>query len=127
MAELKDIRPIFELSDYIVPICLGFFGLLALILLVFLLFKLRKYFTKDVAKIQALAILHNLDYQQAKQTAYDFSKYAAILLNTKNELEQRRFQQLNEDLKRYKYKKDVDDLQENLVQDLKAFVATLKI
>ena len=127
MSELKDIRPLYELSDYWLPLSMSLLAFLLLICLVIVLvIVVRKSLKKDIRKLKALKALETIDFQDAKATAYSFTKYASVLLNHQDESQQKQFEILNQALESYKYKASVAPIDELLIKNLKLFIENLK-
>lgn len=117
MSQLKDIKPIVAITD---DSLIYFLTIVFIILLitVFFYWKSRKAKHNDNRK-NAIIKLQELDYSNSKMVAYDFKKYAEQLCRDDNKTQ---FEQINHALERYKYKKQVDRLDPNLIQKIKEFI-----
>lgn len=117
MSQLKDIKPIVTITDNSL---IYFLTIVFIILLItgFFYWKLRKAKYNDNRK-NAILKLQELDYSNSKMVAYDFKKYAERLCNDDNKTQ---FEQINHALEHYKYKKQVDSLDPDLIQKIKEFI-----
>lgn len=122
MIEIKDIKPLLDIQDY------SLFYLIAIILssviiVVVLLYKIYKYFKSKKANSKRekyLQILKNLNYNNPKDTAYDFTKYAKPL--STDEKSQELYDNIVQNLSNYKYKKDVANITDDIKQNINIFI-----
>ena len=125
MNELKDIKDIVEVQEH------SFVMLMSVILLTVVLVALaiylfknrRKRRKKPTAKEIALTKLQNIDYSDPKEVVYLFDEQGEMFLNEKNQVE---FESIKEELKIYKYKKDIPPLDRDTKERIKAFIKELK-
>jgi cbb3-type cytochrome oxidase subunit 3 len=117
MSKLKDIKPIVTITDdsLIYFLTVVFIMLLAIAWAYWVISKSRRNEDKKFALEQ----LQKLDFSNSKTTAYDFKKYAQYLCTDDN---QSQFEQINRELEAYKYKKQVDSLDTDLIQIIKGFI-----
>lgn len=115
MNEIKihDIKPLVEINDYSLYIymllwILAVLFFLALIFLVYRFFKNRK----NNQRKEYYKILKELDLNDSKNSAYAITKYGRLL--ARNEREIKIFEELNEELEAFKYKKEVEALNSNV-------------
>lgn len=121
MNTLKDIK-----ANVVVPddslIYLLILVILISLLLLFLGYriwqKMRLKHRKDKRR-QALKKLKHLDFNDSKDTAYTFSRYACLLVQDENIAE---FQKINDALIAYKYKQQVDSLDASLIEKIQRFI-----
>lgn len=115
MNEIKihDIKNLSQIPDISFYIFLGL-SILAIVILLILIFIIYKYFKnkKKNRRKEYYKILKALDLQESKQAAYDISKYARLLIS--NEREEKLFDELNEELEKFKYKKEVESLNDEV-------------
>ncbi|WP_072682711.1 hypothetical protein [Arcobacter sp. LA11] len=108
--DIKDITQIPDISFYI------FLGLLILAILVLLslIFIIYKYFKnkKQNKRKEYYKILKEIDLKESKKSAYEISKYTRFLVS--NEREKNLFNELNEELEKFKYKKEVEPLSDEV-------------
>ncbi len=124
---LKDIKDIVVVPDYSLYILLGIVGLVLLIIA----FLLYKYFTriKKSKQLSTKAIvlkkLKALEFtkENTKEIVYSFSTDGYLFVNEKNK---EKFEELERVLEKFKYKKDVLFLPEELQQEIKKFIKGLK-
>ena len=106
MNELKDIRPLIEISDY--SIYLFILTLLFGIYIGYKLYKKSYQFATKRCKIDCMKYYFNrykmVDWNNPKKAAYDATKYGMYLARDKRRREL--FIQLRDRLDRYKYKQD---------------------
>jgi len=125
LSQLKDIKPIVEVHD------MSLYYLIAIITLILAIgiFIAYKYFTrikkskKPTAKQIAFEKLKKLDYSHTKEVVYCFSVEGFLFVNEKNK---EQFQSLEKELENFKYKKDVENLPQNLIQEIKNFIKGIK-
>ncbi|CAB9543241.1 hypothetical protein BROOK1789C_792 [Bathymodiolus brooksi thiotrophic gill symbiont] len=121
MDTLKDIKPLVTIADN------SFIYLLIVLFVVLLMVLVAGYFgwkkiqlkRRNDKKRKALKILKNLDFNDSKATAYTFSRYASALVNDSNMTD---FEQINTALLAYKYKEKVEQLEQNLIEQIKGFL-----
>ncbi|SMN15512.1 hypothetical protein CRYPD_546 [uncultured Candidatus Thioglobus sp.] len=121
MDTLKDIKPLVTIADN------SFIYLLIALFVVLLMVLVAGYFgwkkiqlkRRNDKKRKALKILKNLDFNDSKATAYTFSRYAGALVNDSNMTD---FEQINTALLAYKYKEKVEQLEQNLIEQIKGFL-----
>ena len=118
LKELKDIKPNVNIVDYQFYIFIGFV-VLVIILLIYLIFK----FLKKKKQNPYLIKLKNLNFNDSKKTAYEFSEYAKYFINEENKSF---YEELVSELEKYKYKPIVDDLNEEIVSKIKKFIEGIK-
>ena len=119
--KLNDIKGLVDIPDNSVFIfsALVFLVLALLFLLVLFIIRLLKNRKKDLRK-EYFEILENIDFNDSKQSAYIVTKYARLL--AKNEREQKIANELIEELEKYKYKKEVDTIEEKTKAKLSTFM-----
>lgn len=118
--DIKALSAIPDLSFYIF-VLLMFIGLLILSSLIFFLYKYIKN-RKNSAK-QSLDVLKNIDFSDAKKAAYLITKHGRVVAN--NEREQKLYEELEEELAHYKYKKEVHPIDENTKHKFQLFMDAL--
>ena len=125
MKELKDIKDIVEVQEHSFMILIGVIALTLLILtLALYLFKNRRIRRKKpTTKQVALERLQNLNYGDTKEVVYLFEEQSELFLHEKNQVE---FYEIKEELKVYKYKKDIPPLDTDMENRIKAFIKELK-
>jgi len=119
---LHDIKPLIEIPDnsfYIYWGLIGFGTLLALVVLFFVGRKLWLGRKKNLAK-GYLAQLASIDWSNPKEGAYKATHYARLLATDGRRKEL--FDQLVSKLEHYKYKKEVDPIDEETLSHFNLFV-----
>ena len=113
-AQLKDIKPLLEIPDisyYIYWSLIGFAILVGLIILFFVVKKLLSLRKINLNKI-SLQKLKDLEIKNSKEFAYSATLYARELSDIDEELSEL-FVKLEDNLSKYKYRKVVDEVDEN--------------
>lgn len=108
--DIKNLVEIPDISLYIYML-LWILSILFIFILIFLLYKYFNNKNKNKRK-EYYKILKDLDLKDSKQSAYTISKYIKLL--AQNEREKRLASELIEELERYKYKKDVDEFEDDV-------------
>lgn len=121
-AELRDIKPLLEIPDSSYYFYWGLIGT-GVILVVIVVFFFLRYLWKsrkiNVAK-KYLEVLKNLDWKDTKASAYKATYYARLLATDEKRKEM--FATLEVRLSAYKYKKDVETLDEETQRELKRYM-----
>ena len=121
-AQLRDIKPLIEIPDssfYIYWGLISFAVLLGLGILFFVAKKLWENRKKNLAK-EYLAALKSIDWSNSKKAAYEATHYARLLAT--DERRKELFSQLEPMLEKYKYKKEVDQVDQDTLNQYKLFV-----
>lgn len=108
--QLRDIKPLLEIPDssyYIYWSLIIFATLLIVGILFFVLKKLWENRKVNLAK-GYLASLKKIDWKDTKRSAYEATHYARLLAT--DERRKELFSQLEPRLEQYKYKKEVDEV-----------------
>jgi len=119
---LRDIKPLLEIPDnsfYIYWGLIGFGVLLGLAVLFFVLKRVWQMRKANLAK-EYLASLKAIDWQDAKSSAYQATHYARLLATDARR--EKLFEQLVPLLDQYKYKKEVDAVDEETLKYYNLFV-----
>ncbi|WP_300363406.1 hypothetical protein [Hydrogenimonas sp.] len=119
---IRDIKPLLPIPDISIYL---FFGLVTVVLLVagVLVYFLWKWWVKHRKadpRIQWLKQLDAIDFDQPKKAAYLMTKYGRLLAEDKRR--QEILEQLIPKLERYKYKKEVPPLDEEVKRFMKLFI-----
>jgi len=121
-AQLRDIKPLLEIPDnsfYIYWGMIGFGILLILVILFFIFKKLWENRKINLAK-EYLARLKAIDWSESKKAAYEATYYARLLAT--DERRKELFSQLEPMLEKYKYKKEVDAVDQDTLNQFNLFV-----
>ena len=121
-AQLKDIKPLVEIPDssfYIYWGLIGFGVVLGLGILFFVAKKLWENRKKNRAK-EYLSALKSVDWSNSKKAAYEVTHYARLLAT--DERRKELFSQLEPMLEKYKYKKEVESVDQDTLNQYKLFV-----
>ncbi len=121
MENLRDIKPLVEIPDVSFYIYLLFIVVVTSLaaLLVYFIIKLlsKKKINKEK---EILQMLRSMNLSDAKKVAYTFTKYAKFLV--KDESRARLYEDLVRKLTKYKYKKDVPPLDEDIKKEIQLFL-----
>ncbi len=111
--EIHDIKGLTQIPDISFYIFLGLCAL-GITLLLILIFLLYKYFNnrKKNKRKEYYKILKELDLSNSKQAAYTISKYARLLVSS--DRERKICAELIEELEAFKYKKDVEEINDEV-------------
>jgi len=121
-AQLRDIKPLLEIPDssyYIYWGIITFVSFLALAVLFFVAKKLWDNRKVNLAKgyVQALK---DISWEESKKSAYAATHYARLLAT--DERKKELFSKLEPLLEQYKYKKEVDSLDEETLRHFNLYV-----
>jgi len=125
LAKLKDIKPPVEVPDssiwlFLALIIVFLVGLLAL----FYWFKYKRGFKRRKRfdlKLKAKEKLKEIDFTDSKMAVYTFDEYLPVLIGDDQEMLQE-FENLQKDLEKYKYKKDVPKLDKKDIINMKTMI-----
>ncbi len=120
--ELKDIKPLLEIPDnsYYIYWGLIIFGVILAVAILFFVVKKYLEIRRENLARKYLAQLHSIDWQNAKESAYKATHYARLLATDDRRKEL--FEQLAPMLDRYKYKKEVDSVDEDTLKQFNLYV-----
>lgn len=111
--KIHDIKELVEIPDFSFYIysLLWILAILAFFIIIFLVYR---FFSnkKRCKRKEYYKILKELDLSDAKNSAYKITKYARLL--AQNEREKRISDELIEELEAFKYKKEVEPLNDNV-------------
>ncbi len=121
MPKFHDIKPLVEIPDYSFYLYVLFILVATTLaaVLVYLLIRLlsRK---KENSRAQILRRLRGLDMSDAKKVAYEITKYGRYIVT--DESRARIYEDLVRKLTRYKYKKEVPPLDEDIKKEIRLFL-----
>ncbi len=120
--QLKDIKPLLEIPDssfYLYWGLILFVAVLAFAVVFFVLKKLWDNRKINLAK-SYLEALKEIDWSQTKSSAYKATHYARLLAT--DERRQELFSQLEPMLEQYKYKKEVDEIDQDTQNKFNLYV-----
>lgn len=121
-AQLKDIKPLMEIPDNSFYIYWGLIIFVSLLLLAVLFFVVKKFLENRKINLAKgyLEKLNSIDWKDSKQSAYDATQYARLLAtdDRKKEL----FSQLEPMLEKFKYKKQVDKIDQDTLNKFNLYV-----
>jgi hypothetical protein len=108
--QLRDIKPLLEIPDSSYYIYWGLIIFAALLIVGILFFVLKKLWENRKVNLAKgyLASLKKIDWKDTKKSAYEATHYARLLAT--DERRKELFSQLEPLLEQYKYKKEVDEV-----------------
>lgn len=111
-SQLRDIKPLLEIPDSSYYIYWGLITFVSLLLFGVLFFVLKKLWDNRKVNLAKgyLAALKQIDWEDAKKSAYEATHYARLLATDERRVEL--FSQLEPKLEQYKYKKEVEKVDE---------------
>jgi flagellar biosynthesis/type III secretory pathway M-ring protein FliF/YscJ len=125
--KLRDIKDIVEIPDNSLFELLSLVGgVVALLIVGAILFLIYKKFKnrrrKPTKKELALEELKSIDFSNSKESAYKFSRYGYLWVDEHN---RNRFFNIERDLEKYKYKRDVPPLEDRVKEEMREFIEEL--
>ncbi len=127
MIKIHDIKPLVEIPDNSIYLYYGLilFAILFAITIIYLIYSFFKYKKESTQKIYFQKI-KNINFNNQKEAAYTISKYGQLL--DKDERENRLFQELNNSLTEFKYKKEISqDISNDIKAQYDIFMETLNV
>ena len=126
LSKLHDIKELEKIPDNSIFIfsTLIFCAILILLIILFFLIKFIKN-KKQNPKKQYFEILKNIDFNDSKSFAYIFTKYSRLIVS--NEREKKLANELIDELEKYKYKKDVEKIDEKTKAKYSIFMDSLDV
>ncbi len=122
---LHDIKPLVEVPDnsFMFLVIIALVSLAVLIGVVVWLVTFYKHRKREDLRRSYLEKIHQIDTGNAKEAAYEISYYGRLLAEDKRELEI--LESLDERLSRYKYKKEVESLDDETLGYYRLFLEVL--
>jgi membrane protein insertase Oxa1/YidC/SpoIIIJ len=120
--QLKDIKPLLEIPDNSFYLYWGLIILAVLIVLVLVYFLVKKLWKQRKINLAKgyLEKLKEIDWQNTKRSAYDATHYARLLAT--DERRKELFSQLEPLLEQYKYKKEVNEVDQDTLNHFNLYV-----
>jgi len=119
--QLRDIKPLVEIADSsvylywgLIVLCIVFVALLG----IFLYSKLKKMKKVDLEK-SYLEVLDAMDWSSPKKASYRATHYGRLLAT--DERREALFSQLLPQLEKYKYKKEIDQADQEMIQQFELY------
>jgi len=121
-SQLKDIKPLLEIPDNSYYIYWGLIAFGTLLLLGILFFVAKRLWDNRKVNLAKgyLAKLKAIDWKDAKHAAYEATHYARLLAT--DERRKELFSQLEPMLEKYKYKKEVDEVDHDTLNKFNLYV-----
>ena len=121
-AQLKDIKPLLAIPDNSLYLYWGLIGFGALLIVTILFFVMKKLWENKKVNLPKtyLNILKTLDWNDTKHAAYMATHYGRLLATDARRKEL--FSQLEPMLEAYKYKKEVDNIDEDTHKHFNLYV-----
>ena len=126
LSKLHDIKELEKIPDNSIFL---FSFLLFLIILIFtiIIFFIIKFFKnkKQNERKKYYKILQNISFKDSKQDAYLITKYSRLLI--KSQRERKLCDELIEELEKFKYKKDVEKIDDKVKAKFSTFMDSLDV
>lgn len=121
-AQLRDIKPLLEIPDSSYYLYWGLIGLGSVLVVTTLFFVIKKLLESRKINLAKgyLAQLQAIDWRDSKDCAYRATHYARLLAT--DERTKELFSQLEPMLEQYKYKKEVDVVDEKTINHFNLYV-----
>ncbi len=109
-AQLRDIKPLLEIPDSSYYIYWGLIIFVSVLAVGLLFFIVKKLWNNRKVNLQKgyLEAIKKIDWVETKRSAYEATHYARLLAIDERKIEL--FSQLEPKLEQYKYKKEVDEI-----------------
>lgn len=126
LSKLNDIKELEKIPDnsFFIFLALVLLGFIFLLILIFFIIKLIKNRKKSPRKIY-FEILKNIDFLDSKKSAYTITKYSRLI--TSNEREKKLANELIESLEKYKYKKEIENIDDEIKAKFSVFMDSLDV
>jgi hypothetical protein len=119
---LKPIKPNVPITDWQWFVFLFAISVLIIILSILIY---KKFFAKKPKSVREIRLekLQNLDFNDSKKTAYEFTRLAKYFLTEENE---KLYERIVKKLEKYKYKRQVPAIDEDTKKEILEFVKGIK-
>ena len=126
LSKLHDIKELEQIPDNSIFI-FSFLVFLFIIILIAIMFFIIKKFQnrKKSPRKEYYEILQNIDFEDSKNCAYTITKYSRLL--ALSEREKKLSEELIEDLRKYKYKKNVKQVDEMIKAKFLTFMESIDV
>lgn len=126
LSKLHDIKELEKIPDnsFFIFLALVLLGFIFLLILIFFITKLIKNRKKSPRKIY-FEILKNIDFSNSKKSAYTITKYSRLIAS--NEREKKLANELIESLEKYKYKKEIENIDDEIKAKFSVFLDSLDV
>lgn len=126
LSKLNDIKELEKIPDnsLFIFLALVLLGFIFLLILIFFITKLIKNRKKNPRKIY-FKILKNVNFSDSKKSAYTITKYSRLIVS--NEREKKLAIELIESLEKYKYKKEVENIDNEVKAKFSIFMDSLDV
>jgi hypothetical protein len=121
-AQLKDIKPLLDIPDNSLYLYWALIIFVSLLLIAIVYFVAKKFWENRKINLAKgyLAKLKAIDWKESKKSAYDATYYARLLAT--DERRKEIFSQLEPLLEKYKYKKQVDEVDQDTLNRFNLYV-----
>jgi hypothetical protein len=118
MIPIRDIKPNVEIIDYYF---IGFVIFLVALFIVLIFFLLKK---RKNPKREIYLKLKNINFNNSKEAAYQFTKLARVFVNDENK---EIYKEILNSLEKYKYKKNVPPMSEEDIKKIQNFIKEIRV
>jgi len=124
--QIHDIKNLVLIPDNSIFIFsfLIFLGVIIILLIIFFVYKFIKNKKTNERKTW-FKILENIDYNNPKEAAYTITKYSRLLV--KGQRDKKLCYELIEELEKYKYKKTVESIDDNIKAKLSTLMDAIDV
>jgi len=121
-AQLRDIKPLIEIPDSSYYMYWGLIIFLSLVIFGIVIFAINYFWTHRKINLAKgyLSALKAIDWSQSKEASYEATHYARLLAT--DEEKEALFIALEEKLVAYKYKKDVEEADEETIKLVNEYI-----
>ncbi len=125
---LHDIKPLIEIQEYSIYYFSGlvFIAFVVIIGLGYLAYKYIQNRNSFNIRAEHLKLLKQLDLSDAKKAAYEVTHYGATFAQD-SEQHQRTYENLVDELQRYKYKKNVEAFEAQTKEHIDNYIGMLDV
>lgn len=125
---LHDIKPLLEIPDYSLYYFIGLI-VVSLIVLYFVIYFIYKWIIKKSSfnvRAEHKRLLDEVNFDDSKKAAYDITFYGATFKDD-TPRHTKSYEELQEHLESYKYKKSVDKLDENTMRIIELYQGMIDV
>ncbi|AXH08982.1 hypothetical protein CP960_04460 [Malaciobacter halophilus] len=124
--KINDIKGLVTIPDYSFFIYTFLIVVFFCIFIILIFLMVKSFLNRKKTKEQiAFEVLKNLDLKNSKECAYKITKYGRVVI-TDNRTK-KLFLELEEELEKYKYKKNVDNFNKNIIHQFDRFMDAVDV
>ncbi len=125
---LHDIKPLIEIHDYSLYYFIAIVVIVSAIVLggAYLLYRWYKNKKRFNIRAEHFKLLKNVDYSDAKKAAYELTKYGATFKDD-SQRHHKAYENMLEKLEKYKYKKSVENFDNDTIHYIELFEGLIDV